>query len=173
MTTTVFDSIGRLVDADRAPPDPAASSHAVRAIYVLALVSIALPAPTSGWIGMALGFGGVRSPFALVWLLTFVLIVWRIVLVIRNPNQLDAPAEQQTLRWCRNAAIAFMAIGSVIFALQWFVIPIARAVFPRGSDNGIEFFVVGIWLAMFAAATPLGLLLFEASRLFGFERWYR
>lgn len=173
MTAKVFDARGRLVDADLAAREPAETGRAVRTIYGLALVSIALPAPMSGWVGMALGVTSVRAFVPMIWFIPFALIAWRIVLVIRRSGLLDAPSDHQALRWCRKIGTGLMAVGMVIYLLQWFVVPLARTVFPRGSDNGIEFFVLGLGFAMLAAATPIGLLLFEASRLLGFERWYR
>lgn len=174
MTNKVFDSRGRLVDVNPEPRDPASAGRAVRVIYLAALMSMAVPAPTSGWVRLAFGSGGLwKSPMALVAVAMFALIVWRIVVVVRDRSLLDAPIERGFLRGCRTIAVVLMATGVAIYVLQWFVFPIGRAMFPRGSDNGIEFFVVGMWLAMFATAIPLGLLMFEASRLMGFERWYR
>jgi len=37
-------------------------------------------------------------------------------------------------------------------------------------ESGVEFFVVGVYIALLAGVGPLGILLFEISRLFGFER---
>jgi hypothetical protein len=171
MTSRVFDAQGRLARAGRVLNDPASTSHGVRAVYVLALLSSAIPAPTSGWVKLALGTGAWRSPLALVALATFALLIWRIVVVVRYRDRLDAPIGHRGLRWCRAAAVALMATGVASYVLQWFMFPFARAIFPRSGDSGIAFVVAGMWLA--ALATPLGVLLFEASRLLGFERWYR
>jgi hypothetical protein len=53
------------------------------------------------------------------------------------------------------------------------MVPIVRAVVPQGSGNGIEFFMAGMALAAGSGFAPSGLLLFELSRILGFERWYR
>lgn len=171
MTQKVFDVRGRLVDADLATHNPAETGRALRTIYVLALVSIAFPAPMSGWVGMALGVGSLHALVPWIWLIPVALIAWRVVLVIRRPALLDAPSDHQGLRWCRKIATGLMAVGIAIYLLQWFIVPLARTLFPSGSENGIEFLVLGLGFAMLAAATPVGLLLFETSRLLGFESW--
>ena len=40
---------------------------------------------------------------------------------------------------------------------------------PHGSDNGIEFFVVGLAVMLLAGIAPIGIALFEFSRLRAFE----
>lgn len=172
MTTKIFDSRGRLVRRDQPYRDAGTTHHAVRGIYVLAVLSIFVPLRSSGWVGLAVG-GFWLSPFGVVSLAAIALVVWRIVLVLRERARLDAPMQTGLLRWCRSLAIGLMAAGVTVYLLQLFVGPIGRALFPRGSDNGVEFFVVGVWLAMLTALAPLGLLLFESSRLLAFERWYR
>ena len=77
------------------------------------------------------------------------------------------------LSWCRALGIGLMALGVIAFVFQFFVGPIGRMLFSQRTESGAEFFVVGIWLAMFTAVTPISVLLFEASRLLSFERWYR
>ena len=63
----------------------------------------------------------------------------------------------ERLRSCGGVVldIGLMALGVVGFALQFFIGPIGRALFPRGSDNGVEFFVVGMWFGMVTAIAPL------------------
>ena len=136
---------------------------------MLAILAMLVPW-RSGWAALGLT-GGVFSWVWGVGLSTVALGVWRIVVVLRDTGRLDAPSNSAVLRWCRALAIGLMALGVVGFILQFFIGPIGRALFPRGSDNGVEFFVVGMWFGMVTALAPLGILLFEASRLLSFERW--
>lgn len=172
MTTKVFDSKGRLVDASQHKQSTGATLLGVRAIYVLAILSIFIPLRSSGWVSLAMG-GFFLSPFGVLSLAVAALAVWRIVVVVRDAGRLDSPLQTSVLRWCRSLAVGLMAVGVAVYLLQLFVGPIGRMLFPRGSDNGVEFFVVGVWLAMFAVMAPLGVFLFELSRLLSFERWYR
>jgi hypothetical protein len=70
-------------------------------------------------------------------------------------------------------ALALMAIGVAVYLAQWLIGPTGRALYPRGCDNGVEFLVVGLGLAMFSWLAVLGVLLFAGSRFLSFERWYR
>ncbi len=47
------------------------------------------------------------------------------------------------------------------------------ALITHRSENGIELFVVGIYLAMLGGIGFLGLITFELSRLLGFEEHSR
>lgn len=53
--TKVVDSKGRLVQRDRPQRDPETTRRSVRAIYVLAILSIFIPLRSSGWVGLATG----------------------------------------------------------------------------------------------------------------------
>jgi hypothetical protein len=62
-----------------------------------------------------------------------------------------------------------VAIGLALSTSRFFVRPLGRLLAPHGSDNGIEFFIVGLVIAVLATLAPMGLLLFEFSRLRAFE----
>ena len=141
-----------------------------RIVYALALAASVLPFGASGWVSLAVGAG---SWAGLSLIIVLALAVYRGVMVLTHPGALEAPSSAGMGRWCRRLGLWLSGIGLLTFSLTFLVRPIAHALVPRGSDNGIEFFVVGPALAVFSGLTPVGLLLFEFSRLRAFEQWWR
>lgn len=172
MTSNLFDSQGRQKSLVQPRRDSAATTGWVRALYVLAILSVVIPVRSSGWVTLAMG-GQWSSPFGLAWLGIVALAIWRIAVVVRDARRLEAPIGLAPQRWCKALGIALMGIGTLGSTLQFFVGPIGTTLFPRGSGSGVEFFAIGLWLAISTALAPIGFVLFEASRLLSFERWYR
>lgn len=144
-----------------------------RWLYLLALLTVLAPVPGSGWARLATG-GGPLVLMGLPALAILALATWRAVQVIRDRGRLAAPALAGRIRWMRKIALAIMAVGVVVTMLQLLTVPIAGVIFKGArSETGVEFFVVGVWLAMFSGWGPVGLLLFEFSRMLGFERAQR
>lgn len=158
------------IPAERSPR-PLAPAHAqVWVLYLLALLTVLMPVPGSGWVRLATGSGPLMM-LGLPSLLIMVLAVWRAAQVLRDRRHLAAPPALGAALWIRRVAVALMAFGVLVTVLQIFTGPIARAIFHGGrSDSGVEYFIVGVWLAMFSGWAPVGLLLFEFSRMLGFER---
>jgi len=62
-----------------------------------------------------------------------------------------------------------MSIGLIGSLTIFFIKPLALGIFGKPGDGGVAFFVVGVLVYFISSSGLLGLLMFEASRLFGFE----
>jgi membrane protein DedA with SNARE-associated domain len=165
---------------------PMADEHAVawietslgtQVLYVLTLLAMILPAlPMLRFAGMWSGPAGANIVPILVSvvpaLLLMVALFMRAAYVFRQRRRLDAPAAPGRLDELRRLALLFMAIGCAATLLQVFLGPLVRALMPQRSGNGVEFFVVSLWLFPLVSLSSLGVMLFEASRLLAFEWWY-
>jgi len=69
----------------------------------------------------------------------------------------------------RYLAIFLMVIGLIGSFSIFFIRPLALSLFGQPGDGGIAFFVMSIIIYLISSAGLSGLLMFEASRLFGFE----
>lgn len=160
----------RLAQAGNSRSAVESTSASARFVYLLALLASVIPFGRSGWVSLAMGAGswaGVASVIVLA------LAIYRTTLVLARPDALDAPVAVGMVHWCRVLGACLACIGLVTFILSFFVGPIGHALFPRRSDNGVEFFIVGLGLALAGGLTPVGLLLFEFSRMRAFEQWLR
>lgn len=159
-----------------APPSSIAwaeTSRRLQWFYVLGLIAIVISSRHSGWVQMAIGGSWLMSLLALTAMLVIAVAVGRAVQVLRRRDRLDAPVAAGWITLLRRAGLLLLALGIVTALLQLLMVPIVRAIVPRGSDNGIEFFIAGLALAAGSGFAPSGLLLFELSRLLGFELWHR
>lgn len=159
-------SVGRPAEPITRLRSPASS---LRALYVLTLITSIVPLKGSSWVGLATG-GGWLAVLGLTTVILVALAVWRVIQVMRDRHRLAAPPVAGVTRALRVAGVVLMVLGVVVFLLHFFIGSSGRWIAPRGSDNGIEFFVVGLALSMFGGFGVAGILLFEFSRLLGFER---
>ena len=147
-----------------------AASVQLRVFYCLAVVSAVLPFGMSGWVAMTIG----PSPMPMVPYLgplTLLLIgIWRIYQVSRSPVTLDSYVYGGALKALRVIGLIAMGVGVLYLIVRFAAGPLMRILVPRRSDSGVEFYIVGVYLALLSGVGPLGILLFETSRLFGFER---
>lgn len=146
------------------------TSAVMRLVYVLALMASLLPVARSGWVTLAMGLGSWAGGASLI---VFVMAIYRAAQVLTRRDALDAPVADGMVHWCRVIGVGMACIGLVIFTLNFFIGSIGHALYPRRSENGVEFFVIGLWLALLGGLTPVGLLLFEFSRMRAFEDWLR
>ena len=145
------------------------SSRGLKWLYCLTLITLIFPSGMYGaasWAGLVTG-GGLLSGGML--LLLIVPLIYRIIVVARNPHTLDAYITSTRIKILRNLAIFFMATGLIGSFAIFFIQPLALSIFGKPGDSGVAFFVVGIFIYLLSSAGILGLLMFEASRLFGFE----
>lgn len=147
------------------------ASRSLKWLYCLTLVTIIFPSGmfgASGWMGLVTG-GGLFSGgiFALIFLLA--IFIYRIVVVARNPSTLDAYVASARIKLLRYLAIFMMGAGLIGSITIFFVRPLALKLFGSPGDSGVAFLVVGIFVYLLSSAGVLGLLMFEVSRLFGFE----
>jgi hypothetical protein len=67
----------------------------------------------------------------------------------------------------RSAGVFLMCVGLTAALLMIFRRPFTLLISPNPGDNGIGFFVVGVFLYAFSAAGWLGVIAFELARLLG------
>ncbi len=143
---------------------------ALKVAYCLVLLNMVFPfgLAQSGWVSLAMGgFGGASFISMLAFL---ALGLYRIYLVARVPDVLDsnaAPGFEATLI---NIGKVLLYVGSIVAVLSWVAGPLMHAFVQRRTESGVEYFVVGMYLAMAGGIGKLGLFLFEFGRLRAFER---
>lgn len=143
------------------------ASVPLRIIYCLAVFGAVSPFPISGWVMMTTG-GNATVPI-LGPILLLILGIYRIISVARNGSLLISQESTSILRALRVMGIIGMVLGATV-AVAWpFMGQIALGIFGKPGDAGIAYYVVGVYFAMAKGFAPLGVIMFEASRLIGFE----
>ncbi len=140
-------------------------------LYCLSLIAVIFPSGlfgASGWIGLATG-GGMLSGGLVPLLVLFAAFVYRIVLVVRDPHRLDAYVTSTPLKLLRGFGVFLMVAGLLGSLAIFFIGPLALGIFGKPGDAGVAYFVVGLAISLISSAGLPGVLVFEASRLFGFE----
>jgi hypothetical protein len=74
---------------------------------------------------------------------------------------------RHVVRILRVARLLLMFAGLTAALLMLFIKPLTLMIFRQPGDNGVGFFVVGVFLYAFTGASWLGLGAFEAGRLLG------
>lgn len=165
--------------APEVPPESPPPRHAValapvsqwtRIVYLAALFTVLLPMALSGGLGMGT-MSGALAVSGLLSALMAAVVIWRAVQVIRDRCRLSSPAMVGVHRLARTLALWLMSLGVLVLILRLLAVPITSAVFGGArTESGAEFFVVGMVLTVFAGLAPVGLLLFEFTRLSAFEQ---
>jgi hypothetical protein len=149
-------------------------ARSVRVLYVLGLFSLLISSFQSSWVVLAAGGSPLLLLFSLGGTVMSIVVIGRAVQVMIGVGVLDAPlAQRGFIHWCRRIGLWLMAAGALVALLQLLLVPITGAIFGPPSGNGIEYFVVGVGMAAFSGLGSTGVLLFELSRMLGFERWLR
>lgn len=146
------------------------ASNGLRLIYCLAVLSAVLPFGMSGWVALTVGRSPLQSVPYIGWIVVLLLGAWRIYAVARFRGTLDSFVYGGVLKFLRGAGILCMTVGAGALILRLASKPLVMALVHQRSDDGIEFFVVGLFLALIGGVGSLGLVFFELSRLVGFER---
>jgi hypothetical protein len=148
------------------------ASFPFRLFYCLAVLGTIVPIglANSGWVRASTG-GTLVSlvPFAGP-ILFLALGLYRVFLVARVPGTLDLPPVAGIASVLRAIGAFCIYAGAVVGILNWVSRPLMRLLVTRPSETGVEFYVAGVYLALAGGVGALGLLLFEFSRLLGFER---
>ncbi len=147
------------------------AGRSLRWLYCLTLVAAIFPVGlfgAAGWVGLATG-GGLFSMGRVAVVIFLAMVIYRIVLVARNPQTLSAYIASRKINFLRYLGIFLMAIGLIGSITIFFIRPLTLGLFKNPGDSGVAFFVVGMYLYFVSSFGLVGLLLFEASRLFGFE----
>jgi hypothetical protein len=110
---------------------------------------------------------GLLPLFSLLPLL--LLAIYRVVFVIKDASTLAAPPAAGVARLLRVLGIVMLVVGALVFALNVVSGPLMHRFMSSHTESGAEYFVVGTYLALLGGIGAFGLLLFEFSRLLGFE----
>jgi hypothetical protein len=148
---------------------PLRASWFTRAIYCVSLLGLIASSfgQASSWVGLATGGGLIGSLGPAVFLLVGAAIVYRVYRVIRYPAALDA-RPPYLLGWIvRALGWLLMFAGSLGIAAMFGVKPLTLLIFKSAGENGIGFFVVGLYATMIAGAGWIGCVVFEISRAIG------
>jgi hypothetical protein len=155
-----------------APPavvSPLRAGWVTRAIYCLALLALVLSSmgQTSSWIGLAMGGGLIGAVGPSVFLLIGAAILYRVYRVARYRSALDA-RPPYLLGWLvRWLGWFVMLAGAAGMVSMFLVKPLTMMIFKSAGENGIGFFVVGLYATILAGAGWIGCMLFEISRVVG------
>ena len=147
------------------------ASRSLKWLYCLTLITTLIPSGLFGAassVGLATG-GGILSGGIVALATLLAIFIYRIVVVARSPHTLDAYITSTRIRMLRSLSIFLMVIGLLGSFAIFFIQPLAMSFFSKPGDSGVAFFVMGIALYLISSAGLAGLLMFEASRLFGFE----
>jgi len=147
------------------------ASRTLKWLYCLTLIAAIFPSGiygAAGWVGLATG-GSMLSGGIVVLVILLAIFICRIILVVRRPHTLDAYITSTPIKLLRYLGIFLMAAGLLGSFAIFFIKPLALGIFGKPGDGGVAFFVVGVFAYLISSAGLLGLLIFEASRLFGFE----
>jgi hypothetical protein len=140
-------------------------------LYCLALISSIFPPLLTGpfgWIAVFSG-GGVMRSVGIIVITLSAIYLYRVVLVVRHENTLDAFITGKLVRSFRVLGIILMALG-LIGTLTLFILkPILLDIFSKPGDSNVAYFVTGIYFYLISNVGFPGVMLFEASRLLGFE----
>jgi len=149
------------------------ASWRFKIVYAIVMLMAIVPIGISntGWVAATLGRGS--SPFAALPLVGpvvfFVLGAYRIWLVAREPKTLDSYRTTGASQFFRTVGIAALYVGAIFAVINAVAIPVMAVLISRPSESGVEFYLVGVLLALVPAFGPIGLALFEFSRLLAFE----
>ena len=148
------------------------ASKSLKWLYCLTLAATIFPAVfmgASNWIALITG-GGLLS-FGLVSLVLWVVVFgYRIALVVRYPATLDAYLDTTPLVLLRRLGMFLMAVAILGAIAQLLSSQIMRFLVANRGNGGIALFAIRVYAYFISSGGLFGLVLFEISRLLGFER---
>jgi len=139
--------------------------------YCATILSILLPFGLAGssWVRMTVGGGLALIPI-IGPLLMLAAGLTRCAQVWIRPSLLDGPVVAGYLRPIQMAGISLIYAGALIGVASWLSAPIAKMFIKDAGPNGILYYAIGVYLALLNSLGALGLIIFEATRLAGFEK---
>lgn len=149
------------------------ASKSLKVVYVLTILAAILPVglASSSWVKLATG-GSIAGSLPFIGALVLLILgVYRIALVVKTPETLDARPVSGIALVLRKIGIFALYIGAIVAVLNLAARPLITAFVTHRSESGVEFFVVGLYLSLLSGFGFSGLLMFEFSRLLGFERY--
>lgn len=148
------------------------ASRLTRIIYCLVVLGAILPfgLAKSSWVTLAMGGTSLAGSLPIIGPLVLLVIgVYRVAVVVRTPAALSTPPVAGFIAFLRAAGLLLLYLGALTTVLGWLAGPLMRMLVHTRSESGAEFFLVGYIIAIVGQVGVLGLLLFELSRLRGFE----
>lgn len=145
------------------------ASWLVRVIYCFALFGITASqfAATSSWVSLATGGGLISSVGVFISFVIDALLIYRIYLVIRYKASLLA-RKPNVFGWIFRAIGLLVMTGGALGAISLFLVkPVTLLLFQGPVDNGIGYFVVGVYAVLLSNVGWVGCLFFELSRIMG------
>lgn len=139
-----------------------------RLIYCLALLSFIIGHLIQGsWVSLATGGGLLGWAGKFLSSVIVACLFYRIYLVLRYENTLRA-RKPNMLGWAvRNLGVLAMLASTLGMASMFLIKPLTLLLFKSAGENGIGFFVVGVYAVMLSRTGWVGCLLFELSRFMG------
>jgi hypothetical protein len=149
-----------------------AASASLKWVYAIVLLSSIVPfgLASSGWVTMATGGRASMAilPFAGPLILLLVGL-YRTYLVAQIPSTLASYPVTGFAGFLRRVGIFAMYVGAVVAILNLVSRPLMKLLITSRTESGAEFFVVGVYLSILGGIGIIGLLIFELSRIVGFE----
>jgi hypothetical protein len=149
------------------------ASTGLRSLYCLALLSAVFSSSgfgVSGWVLLTTAGGWLPKGMLIFAVLAA---LYRMAMVVKEKNTLNAVGATGFLAVLRKIGLFMMALGVIGSLVIIFTKPLALGIFGQPGEAGVAFYVVGTFAFLVASLGMPGIVVFEASRLFGFERAYR
>jgi hypothetical protein len=147
-------------------------STSLRVLYCLAALSAVFPYGMSGWVAITMGASSRPGVFLVFPILFLVVGIWRIYSVARYDSTLGSYTYDGTLKILRIVGIIGMVIAVIYLVVRLGSGPWLRSLDRSGdvSTRGIASYVAGVYFSMLGGFATIGIMVFELSRLLGFER---
>lgn len=147
------------------------ASFLLKLLYCLIVLGAALMVgvSSSGWVLVSARASPAVLILALGPLLFLAIGLHRVYRVARVRGTLDAPPMAGLAAALRSIGVAFIYLGAVAGLLSFASKPLMQMMAKGQAHAGIAFALISIWLTVAAGLGLLGVLVFEYSRLLGFE----
>ena len=144
------------------------ASRSLKFAYAITVLAAVAPIglASSSWVVIATGKVGVGL-IGTVLLVAFG--IYRVATVFKNPYALSSYEVKGFVLVLRRVGIFALYVGAIIGILNWLSLPVMLGLFKPRSESGVEFFAVGLYLALLGRVGLLGIIAFELSRILGVE----
>jgi len=148
--------------------EPLYPSWITRLVYMVALLGFVVSSMAqSGWVGLATGGSVLAMMGPMVSMGVTALVLYRVYTVLRYRDAIAARRPYLIgwlVRYAGWLVMLVAALGSLAIVFRG---PLTLMLFKTPGENGIAFFVVGLYAVFAASAALPGVLIFELSRLMG------
>ena len=140
----------------------------IRPLYCLSLIALLLPSLQSGWVSLTVGF----HPLQLgIWfhLALLLFVIYRIYNVIRLPQIFSFIPPKRSLKIANQIGLGLMLLGLLITIAKYLGLISLLFISKYAQASSLYFYIGGFYFALLADILPAGIMVFELSRLLGFE----